>query len=79
VILALQDDVVRLEEQLERLDRGYSGSDAIMQDNHVTDNGTFRREPFSDRGKLIREDLTIALSKYSKWSTDIILTVSLTL
>lgn len=78
-MLALQDDVVRLEEQLETLDRMYSGSNAIMQDGHNIDNGTFRREPFSDRGELIRGELTIALSKYSKWSTDIIFTASLTL
>jgi hypothetical protein len=75
-MLALQDDVLRLEEKLEKLDKMYSSSDAIMQDGNNTDNGTFRREPFPDRRELIRGDLTTALSKYSKWSTDIILTVS---
>lgn len=79
VMLALQDDVLQLEERLKKLDKMYSSSNEIMQDEHKTDNGTFRREPFHDRGKLIREDLTDALSKYSKWGTDIFLTVSLTL
>lgn len=66
VILLLQDNIVELEGQLNKLDEAYSRPKEVMQDADNTHNGSFRLDRESRR-TVILDNLTIALSKYSKW------------
>ena len=63
VILALQDEIVELEQQLNHLDEDYSRKDA--NENH-THNGSFRFDGFEDRRNLIQDILPEKLAKYSR-------------
>jgi hypothetical protein len=65
IILRLQDNVVELEQKLNKLDRDYSLPNSIMQDDDNTHNGSFRLESFDDRKQVIK-DLAIALKEYSR-------------
>ena len=61
-ILALQDEVVALEEQLDRMDRDHSSNE--MPDG--VENGSFRNDTCPGRLQLIQEELIPKLQRYSK-------------
>ena len=63
VILALQDEIVELEDKLNALDRYYSRKDDFSNDTH---NGSFRYDPFEDRRNLVENILPEKLARYSK-------------
>ncbi|KAI9853666.1 MAG: hypothetical protein M1813_002026 [Trichoglossum hirsutum] len=63
VMLALQDKIAGLEEELGDMDEVFSGKEASNNIN----NGTFRNDPFSDRKILIEETLPEMLMRYSEW------------
>jgi hypothetical protein len=60
VLLALQDDISLLEEQLDLLERSYS-----RPGPEDDDNGSFRRDTHIER-KVLMEKIQVALEKYSK-------------
>jgi hypothetical protein len=62
VLLALQDEIVELEDQLNLLDEEASRKETPLN----LDNGTFRDDPFSDRRELVTKILPEKLAKYSK-------------
>jgi hypothetical protein len=61
-ILALQDEIVALEEELDGMDKNHSSKE--MPDG--VENGSFRNDTHSERSKLIREKLIPKLERYSK-------------
>lgn len=63
VLLAMQDEIVELEEKLNFMDEEYSRKDFISN----VDNGTFRDEPFADRRELVTKILPEKLARYSKY------------
>lgn len=65
IILLLQDNIVQLEDELNRLDEKYSQSHRVMGDDNMAHNGSFRLESFSDRADVL-DKLVTAVSKYSK-------------
>ena len=65
VILALQDQIVQLEEELKAVDDRCRLPSSILHDDDQTDNGSFRKD-FSERKELICDKLVNALSKYSR-------------
>jgi hypothetical protein len=60
VALSMQDKIVRLEEELEDMDRTYSD-----QTPGPVDNGSFRDDPFNDRKEMVEKTLPDVLMKYS--------------
>lgn len=62
VVLSLQDQIVRLEEELDSMDKAYSRKKVP----DVVDNGSFRNDPFKDRRELIEEELPKILREYSE-------------
>jgi hypothetical protein len=60
IILALQDDISLLEQQLDTIERKYS---EVCPDDY--NNGSFRQEIFMDR-KILLDKIFIALEKYSR-------------
>lgn len=67
VALSMQDKIVRLEEELEDMDRTYS--DVVPG---PVDNGSFRDDPFDDRREMIEKTLPDALMKYSMSSKTLV-------
>ena len=65
IILLLQDNIVKLEDELNMFDKAYSRSRTAMNDNDMTHNGSFRLESFSNRAEVL-EKLVAAVSKYCK-------------
>ncbi|KAI9770037.1 MAG: hypothetical protein M1839_003301 [Geoglossum umbratile] len=63
VILCLQDEIAKHEEELDALDRHFR-ADALPDD---TNNGSFRNDPCMERKKLIEETLRGKLAKYNKF------------
>lgn len=61
VLLAMQDEIVELEDRLNFMDEEYSRRDY----SEPVDNGTFRDDPFNDRRKLVQEILPEKLARYS--------------
>jgi hypothetical protein len=61
VLLAMQDEIVELEDRLNFMDEEYSRKDYT----DAVDNGTFRDDPFGDRRKLVQEILPEKLARYS--------------
>lgn len=61
VLLAMQDEIVELEDRLNFMDEEYSRRDYTES----VDNGTFRDDPFGDRRKLVQEILPEKLARYS--------------
>ncbi|CZR68524.1 uncharacterized protein PAC_18423 [Phialocephala subalpina] len=51
VVLSLQDEIVRMEEELDSMDKAYSRK-AVPK---VVDNGSFRNDPWSERGGHIKK------------------------
>jgi hypothetical protein len=62
ILLAMQDEIVELEDRLNLLDEEASRKET--PDN--VDNGTIRDDPFGDRRRLVTEILPDKLAKYSK-------------
>jgi len=62
VLLAMQDEIVELEDQLNLLDEEASRKESPYN----LDNGTFRDDPFGDRRELVTKILPEKLAKYSK-------------
>ena len=62
VLLAMQDEIVELEDKLNFMDEEYSRKDYTYN----VDNGTFRDDPFNDRRELVTKILPEKLAKYSK-------------
>lgn len=60
--MAMQDEIVELEDKLNFMDEEYSRRDYA----YGVDNGTFRDDPFNDRRKLVTEILPEKLAKYSE-------------
>lgn len=63
VSLALQDEIVLLEQELSMLDQASSGKNSL--DIH---NGSFRLDAESGRAKLLRRTICHKLNEYSKYS-----------
>lgn len=61
VLLAMQDEIVELEDRLNFMDEEYSRRDYT----EPVDNGTFRDDPFNDRRRLVQEVLPEKLARYS--------------
>jgi hypothetical protein len=61
VLLAMQDEIVELEDRLNFMDEEYSRKDYTEQ----VDNGTFRDDPFDDRRRLVQEIIPEKLARYS--------------
>ncbi|KAH8751229.1 hypothetical protein BGZ57DRAFT_834174 [Hyaloscypha finlandica] len=61
IILALQDDISLLEQQLDTIERKYS---EVGPDDY--NNGSFRQEIFMDR-KILLDKIFIALEKYNRF------------
>jgi hypothetical protein len=59
-VLSMQDELVRLEEELDSMDKDYSRKDVP---DAVT-NGSFRRDPFEDRRNLVQKELPKKLAEY---------------
>lgn len=59
IILALQDDISLLEQQLDLVEKNYS---QLGPEDH--DNGSFRRDIHTER-KILQDKIYVALEKYS--------------
>jgi hypothetical protein len=59
VALSMQDEIVRLEEELEDMDKTYS------EISGPVDNGSFRDDPFDDRRTMVESTLPEKLTRYS--------------
>lgn len=62
VLLAMQDEIVELEDQLNSLDEEASRKETPYN----IDNGTIRDDPFGERRELVTKTLPEKLAKYSK-------------
>jgi hypothetical protein len=62
VLLAMQDEIVELEDQLNLLDEEASRKESPYN----VDNGTIRDDPFGERRELVTKILPEKLAKYSK-------------
>jgi hypothetical protein len=65
VILCLQDEIAKHEEELDALDIRFRADDKLDD----TNNGSFRNDPCEERKKLIEETLREKLAKYSRLHT----------
>lgn len=69
VILSLQDEIVKLEQELDELDEDWSREELPASIHHpdpdLIHNGTFRNDCVEERKRLLGE-LTTKLSNYSK-------------
>lgn len=63
-VLSLQDEIARLEEQLESMDKAYSRK-AVPD---VVDNGSFRNDPWNEERGATVKTICEKLKYYSEWT-----------